>query len=501
MRPWIAILALVGAAVAQTTVAEGDVTDRVTGAPLAGAYVSKSAGPNLDISVTDASGHFRLSASDRYFSGIQVERAGYLPFTQSVRLGQSIPAFQIKLTPQAVVTGKVEDEDGFPVRDADVQVFRYRLVNGERKLTAASSPGGKTNDLGEYRIAGLPAGRYYVRASPGNLHGNWDARYHAQYYPAAIQPGDATRVEVKAGQERGGVDFRLTRLEGVTVEGRAIGLPYDGPSRRLSIVLWAEDMLGGSDFAMVRPGGDSFTIRHVAPGTYTIRVLPNAPQPKPGDLSASRRIEVGDSDVRDLVLTLHPIEAFDWPGTLVAEGDVKQRPTSVILRAMDGSGVVAPVNEDGSFLVKGILPGSYSQIIVSSGGAATIRWGDRTLSPYGPLTLDEKPAAPLKITVRAYSAIAKGTLLDAAGHPVPGAVLAVYSTTDGMRSAAQTDPEGAFTLAAPPGDYSLYAATDSSQAVDLDDPEFLDLHRKDFAPIHMVAGQNPPLTLRMPVTQ
>src|SRR5437868_15547714 len=67
------------------------------------------------------------------------------------------------MLPAAVVTGRVLDEDGDPVPDAEVTVWRRKFVFAGPKFEAAGSA--QSNDLGEYRIGGLLAGNYYVSAS------------------------------------------------------------------------------------------------------------------------------------------------------------------------------------------------------------------------------------------------------------------------------------------------------------------------------------------------
>src|SRR6185503_1926865 len=72
-------------------------------------------------------------------------------------------AIQLKLTPQGVIIGRVYDQDGDPVENAQVQVMRYTYPRGGRQLSTVGT--GSTNDLGEYRVAGLAPGRYYVSAT------------------------------------------------------------------------------------------------------------------------------------------------------------------------------------------------------------------------------------------------------------------------------------------------------------------------------------------------
>ena len=76
---------------------------------------------------------------------------------------KSTTGIELKLTPQSVIAGHVFDEDGDPLQSVNVEVWRYTYPRGRRQLTQVQN--GTTNDLGEFRIANLRPGRYYVSAT------------------------------------------------------------------------------------------------------------------------------------------------------------------------------------------------------------------------------------------------------------------------------------------------------------------------------------------------
>src|ERR1035441_3591003 len=160
------LIALCQAALTGQTV-QGVVVDATTGAPLGGPHVAVYGAKPL-VTRTDTGGLFRL---ERVNGLLQVTRPGYLE-ASNVRppAGQDLA---IRLTPEAVISGKLEDEDGFPVEGAQVELMGYREINGERRLVGVRW--GRSNDLGEYRVGGVAAGRYYLRVSNGNAR-NWDNR-------------------------------------------------------------------------------------------------------------------------------------------------------------------------------------------------------------------------------------------------------------------------------------------------------------------------------------
>lgn len=95
-----------------------------------------------------AAGTYRLLAQHDAF----VRTAGR---TVTIVPGQSIRDLVVAMTPTGVVTGRVVDEYGDPAPDVYV---RASLKDSTFEAT--------TNDLGEYRLYGLPPGAYVVSAAP-----------------------------------------------------------------------------------------------------------------------------------------------------------------------------------------------------------------------------------------------------------------------------------------------------------------------------------------------
>jgi hypothetical protein len=284
----------------------GDVVDSVTGAPIAGAYLLHG---NLSpAAVSNSNGHFRLPEA----GDIGVDRAGYLPPLLSYHAQES--PMHVVLTPEAVIFGKVTDEDGFPVDGAAVEALTLRTIEGRRELQSAGASG-RVNDLGEYRIAALPAGRYYLRVWPSALH-DWDWHYVGQYYPGAVVVGDAHAVEVKAGEKRS-VDIKVSQYEGATVSGYVLGLEGVGSSAGVLHVhpyLIPEDE-SLSIFATRCLAEDaSFSFVGVPPGKYTIHVTSGGDPVRVGDLVAKQPVEVGKTNVSGIVLKARAVEAVDLPG-------------------------------------------------------------------------------------------------------------------------------------------------------------------------------------------
>src|SRR6516225_10709287 len=124
---------------------------------------------------SDASGHFQLKNVEPGRYHLYASRNGYARREYGQRAthgsgtiltltaGQHLKDISFRLTPAGVIAGHVYDEDGEPIAEAEVQALRFGYEKGQRKL--APSRFARTNDLGEYRLYGLPPGQYYVSAS------------------------------------------------------------------------------------------------------------------------------------------------------------------------------------------------------------------------------------------------------------------------------------------------------------------------------------------------
>jgi len=121
------------------------------------------------------------------------------------------------MRPAGVIKGRVVDEDGDPMPEINVAA----ISTSSRDAHA----GGTTNDLGEYRIAGLPEGKFLVEAQPQpEMFGSSEKPhvYVSTFYPGTLDADQAAAVEVHAGDEAT-ASFSLTRSRTFTVKGRVFG--------------------------------------------------------------------------------------------------------------------------------------------------------------------------------------------------------------------------------------------------------------------------------------
>ncbi len=503
----IALLLALPAALAAQTVLEGVVVDAVTGNPLAGASVASGGMPNATVVRSDAAGHFHVTAANGPY--VTVVKAGYLPASKSAmsRNPEDFSQLRITLKPEAVITGKVVDEDGFPANHAQMQAMRYGpAVDGVRTLNWVG--GAQTDDQGEYRIEKLSAGKYYVYVM-ANDSSNWDRRYAAQYLGGTLEPNDEHAVDLKMGDVHKNADVHLVKFEGVTVSGRVEGGPSDSrmvPPVNLSRTSGATNFGVGIGASTLRTAGDStFTFRHVPPGSYTLHYGNNGPQLHAGDYIGELKFEAGTSDLTGLALEPHPAQPVDVTGQIVMRegGPVG---AWMIFARRNGEGTPAEINPDGTFVLKGLLPGHYN--LQATPDMRSLQSQPRTTPPphvvstmlgdqelkQNVLDLDGTTPKPLRITASSQYAVLTGMIVDAKGQAVTNMPVIFMSDQPNKRGFANTDDKGAFRAMLPEaGDYHAYILSEQEL---MNDEDYLAAHRNDFPVIHTFMGDNGPLALQ-----
>jgi len=119
---------------------EGRVISSTTGAPLAKAMVTLDAGNDKKYrTLSGKDGTFFFEDIEPNDYSVTIKRVGYLENELpelSVAPGERKKDVELKLTPQGVISGRVVDEDGDPVPQA--QVVCYRSLGGREEADAES---------------------------------------------------------------------------------------------------------------------------------------------------------------------------------------------------------------------------------------------------------------------------------------------------------------------------------------------------------------------------
>ncbi len=494
------------AAEEDTCAVEGVVVDAKTQAPIRKASVTlfgREIGRGGARAVTDAAGRFLIEKLPPGRYQVLVQRNGYAlppggnPSNLTLSAGEHVKGMVLRLQPAAVITGRVLDEDGEPVAYAQVSVLRYRYLRGKRQLVPGG-PGAATNDRGEYRIFGLAAGRYFVSAEhPGGRMGMTllpparsaaGVSYPTTYYPGVLDPDQAMAIRIQAGEERSGIDFRLSPVQAVNVSGRVVSAATGRPVPDVGVTLIQRSEVSSGLvsrlFQRAEAATGKFLIPNVRPGSYVLGAFQGD---RDNMVYARQAIEVGSSDVEGLELVLAPGATLQ--GRVVIEpggGSVKLNEARLYLEpeAEDlrfGGSSDARIKEDGTFELRNVAPGRYSVRLYRLPEGSYLkaaRLADQDVLSGG-LTIQSGSSGALELLVSPAGGQVDGVVLDAGKKPRAGA--AVVLVPDEKRRHREdlfqrqtSDQNGRFSFrGVPPGDYLLFAWDKIDSGV-YRDPAFLE---------------------------
>jgi hypothetical protein len=438
--------------------ADGLVVNSLTGEPIPRARISLTAGAASYSASADSSGQWAFSNVACGTAPLTVTRPGFLQKAgRALKLvsGSPMHGLKIELTPQSVFYGRVLDDQGDPVPGAQIAVMASRIVEGHVTFQRAGE--GTTNDLGDYRVAGLPRGKYIVcSSSVKGVAPAGESNLAEACYPGPAEGGISSATEIPAGREAR-IDFSLNQTTGVHVRGTVAGVPN---GRGAGVNLLKRGANSGSGATVGGVSNNNFDFR-VAPGSYMLA----ADYFEAGKhLSARFPVEVGTSDLDNVALTLEG--GFTVSGAVSiasVTGRASARPQfNVNLRPSEttgGAGQAKWTADHSTFTFEDMAPGSYRLAISPPAPfyvkSATLEGqdilnGEFVLSP---------GSGSIAIALGDDGGSIEGDVVDADGQPATGGVIALRNTRAVVARAT-----GHFKLQnVAPGDYTVYAWDDPAE--------------------------------------
>lgn len=263
---------------------EGVVINAATGKPLNRALVQIQGSPIRD-QLTGLEGKFSFENLPQGTQYVTVSKPGYfrpgatdrnMGQPMRVQVGPDTGNLILKLLPEAVIAGQVTGKSDEPLEGASIQVFAYRVMDGRRQLTQIPVSD-RTDEDGNFRIAELPAGEYYVAVKPG-----WVSRriLGAQtatasegyplvvYYPTANDAGSAMALNLNPGQQVE-LHFALKAVPTYKVSGVVVGGEKWKQIQAPLVQGQLEDILLTPD--QFDPATGEFSFRALPSGTYSVR--------------------------------------------------------------------------------------------------------------------------------------------------------------------------------------------------------------------------------------
>ncbi len=259
----------------------------------------------------------------------------------------------VELRPQGLVTGRVLAGSGQGLQLAVIEAMAQKTRGGMFEVVTSV----RTNDLGEYRLAGLGPGVYQIRATYRSGRSDeldpTPVTMATAYYGISGAP---TQLAVKAGGITTGIDFVLSPMRPATVRGTL--RTEAGPlSERATIWIMGTQGQGGHNATGVDGG---FEIADVGQGTYTISA---ETLNKDSPLFGVSTVEIHANDVDGVDLVLRPVPKIDAEIRVEGGGTPDVDLGSVYLigaELVKGTNmVIGHPGKDGGFTVA-LIPSEYS---------------------------------------------------------------------------------------------------------------------------------------------
>lgn len=483
--------------------------------------------PRVTISGPDGSYKFeRLPAGNytvyatgsKFAPRLYAERRNSAPPPITLADNQQVTGIDIELPPAGVIVGQVLDEDQRPFVGATVDALSSRMENGRATFVSVATT--TSDDRGEFRLAGLPDGQFYVSAfDPAFVNVGDETgplRYTATYYPGVAFVEQATRVSVTAGVEpTGKIVFALKIVRPAQVSGRIVS--EDKRQLTAGAVIMSPIHSEGlatvpSNDVSINPDG-TFVFRNVAPGRYQIRARAET-DPEGVALFGAYVTEVSGRDLRSVELTLVPgatvegalsFEASETPKPLTFAGLRVRAPFA------DGSSLgdvlTGDVTVAGTYRIRGVMSGTHQFAVEGLQAPWVIKqilWRGRNITDT-PIDVEAREALDdVRIVLTDVANDISGVVLDARGRPAPEALVVVIPVVPAFRvrtsrrfALRYADGQGRYRVRGlPAGDYRAVAS------LELDESE---VYRKELleeffdrgAPLMLAEHQARTLDLRL----
>lgn len=477
--------------------------------------------------VTGADGAFRFDDVAEGTYRIYVRREGMVagrpahglsPQQIRVRAGTPVTGLRYSLTPQAVISGRVVDDEGEPVQG--VQVMALRRAPPEARMSyQPAGPGVQTDDRGEYRLRNLPPGRYLIQAAPlaqgtMNVPENQRTALAAAFHPDASSPQQAIWISASAGQEVANVDVRLRRVAVRRVSGKVL-LEDGRPAERFMVNTLDRNapmtFFMSGRMAMSREPG-SFVLESVPPGSYTLMARLMDPQNPVMQRAAIAQVEVGDRDVEGVEIRFLPPFVLrgqvrvEGPGAEEARPRLGTMQVSLIPSPSGMSFGQAAVKEDGSFEVTMHAPGRY-RLFLYQGASPQLYVASIRTSGGSDVTqeidLSSGASESVIITMRTDAALITASRPpvekeDELCNPYYAAAVPVSEADRASRAPLTTpvdDSGQAVLFPLPPGEYYVFGVCTADLTL-ISDPDLLESLIQRAEKIRVQAGEQKTITLK-----
>jgi hypothetical protein len=488
---------------------------------------------------TDRTGRFTLADIAEGVYTIRAELEGYFApqtaagfasfVSRTLMVTRSAEDATFSLVPGAVISGRALDVGGRPALGSTVQALRLVYRNGRPNFQVQTNSA--VDDRGEYRLFQLPPGEYYLCAFPaqggrgrgfanrGGRGGVGEASL-AIYYPDTIDPLRSLPIELRAGEERTGINFNLRTPTMVRISGQVVSNvaipgrvnPRGGdtilPAAQLSLVprdlnIPVNPAVRSSSPAQLNePDRGRFELIGAVPGKYDLFATVLNANAAAGTTTASTDepryfagrvpVDVGLDDLQNVSIVIGQSIALKVHLTVDGTASVPADTVRLQLQSADTavsitaysptvSAAQTIVNTQGEVTIPFVNEGLYRlqvqfrPFLAARGERGTparidflnayvddIRQGGLSVHDSG-LSVGTRDLGPVEVLVKTNGGTIDGVVSDARGNPQAG-VTVVLAPPENRRQnpdlykMVTTSPAGRFNMRGiPPGSHKLFA--------------------------------------------
>ena len=509
----------------------GTVVSATTGTPLAQTRVTltdTNNSRNVASLLTGEDGRFAFRRLGPGKYSLQGSRRGYLTsgyqqheqFWSAIVTGEELETqnLVLRLMPAAVLSGKVLDEAGEPVRGAEVKLYMEQRANGmTRVMPAGNTP---TNDLGVFEFFSLSPGKYFAAVSakpwyavhppsapPGStvsapvlVDKPLDVAYPSTYYGGTTSSDDASPILIKGG-DREEIEISLAPVESLHL---LFHVPEEGQQQGFQAPALEKRAFDSVDYVPIQgvnpvsPGVMELT--GVPAGKYTVRI----------PAAQGQAAKFTEADIRNdgQELETNKAEPAASMKLTVELPSDEPAPTQLALALQDERGQIAAFNlvgADGRVAFDDLAAGSYR--IIAARTAEKAYAVGRILAENGQavgpnVNVTEGAELQLRVTLIGGVASVQG-IVKRGDKPASGIMVVLIPASPESQQDLfrrdQTDSDGSFSLPnIIPGTYKV-AAIEDAWDFDWSQPSALARYAQNGQPVTISAGKTGTIRLHDPV--
>jgi len=470
----------------------GTVVNSVTGAPLGKARITLMDAANranfLSV-ITADNGHFEFYSLNRGKYSLEGAKRGFISagyeqheeFSTAIVTGGDFNTenLVLRLTPLALLGGKVLDESGEPVRKANVRLFIDNQQGGRRRTVPVGAD--TTDDQGYYEFSGLAPANYFIAVSAKpwyaipsfssrrnrylsspNLSSSLDVAYPTTYNNGTTDSQSATPISIQAG-DHVQVDMHLSPVPVLHLIFRIPQAEQQG----VSMPAFETRVFDSREYVQVEGMQSSspgvYEMAGIPAGKYTVRFM----DPKSGQAQQSTEMNL-TSDGQELDLSqAQPSASVKLSFKMPRQETPTQQVNIALLDSRRQVAGFQAINATGEVEFENIPAGKYSILVFSRNNrysvARIVSGGVETLGH----DLTFAPGSSLSMTVFLAVGLVNVEGFAFRGHkPCSGVMVALVPKDPQahleMFRRDQSDSDGSFTLPAViPGTYTLIAVEDA----------------------------------------